>query len=55
MNTVRPVAEILLATYNGAAFVREQIDSILAQTDTHWHLTLSDDGSSDETPAILDE
>jgi len=55
MNTQRPVAEILMATYNGAQFVREQIDSILAQTDTNWHLTISDDGSTDATPAIIDE
>lgn len=48
-------AEILLPTYNGARYIREQIDSILAQTDGRWHLTLSDDGSTDGTQAILDE
>lgn len=46
--------EILLAAYNGEAFVREQIESILAQTDASWHLTVSDDGSQDGTAAILD-
>lgn len=46
--------EILLAAYNGERFIREQIDSILAQTDDGWHLTLSDDGSTDGTPEILD-
>ncbi|MBO4324167.1 MAG: glycosyltransferase family 2 protein [Lachnospiraceae bacterium] len=46
--------EILMATYNGAAFLREQIDSILAQTDGGWHLTVSDDGSEDETADIID-
>ena len=46
--------EILLAAYNGEKFIREQIDSILNQTDTHWHLTVSDDGSTDGTPAILE-
>lgn len=55
MNTQRPVAEILMATYNGAQFVREQIDSILAQTDASWHLTISDDNSTDGTDAIVDE
>lgn len=48
-------AEILLATYNGEKYIREQIDSILHQKDERWHLTLSDDGSSDGTPVILDE
>lgn len=31
------------------------IDSILAQDDTDWQLILSDDGSKDETPDILNE
>lgn len=47
--------EILLASYNGEAYIREQIDSILNQTDNDWHLTVSDDGSSDKTPEILDD
>ena len=55
MMTQKPVAEILMATYNGEKYVREQIDSILAQTDTCWHLTVSDDGSTDSTPGIIDE
>lgn len=47
--------EILMAAYNGAPYIREQIDSILGQTDTNWHLTLSDDGSTDGTDATIDE
>ena len=47
--------EILMATYNGERYVRAQLDSILAQTDDRWHLTVSDDGSTDATPDILDE
>ena len=46
---------ILMATYNGAAHLREQLDSILAQTDTDWTLYVHDDGSADETTAIIDE
>lgn len=48
-------AEILMTTYNGAKYLRAQLDSILAQTETRWHLTISDDGSTDDTPAILQE
>lgn len=44
-----------MASYNGEAYIREQLDSILQQTDKRWHLTLSDDGSTDGTPLILDE
>ena len=47
--------EILMAAYNGAPYIGEQIDSILQQTDTNWHLTISDDGSTDGTDAIIDE
>lgn len=46
--------EILMATYNGEKYLREQLDSILAQDDDRWHLTVSDDGSVDETASILD-
>ncbi|MDY3832975.1 MAG: glycosyltransferase, partial [Candidatus Ventricola sp.] len=44
-----------MAAYNGAPYIGEQIDSILQQTDTNWHLTISDDGSTDGTDAIIDE
>lgn len=47
--------EILMATCNGAAYLRKQLDSILNQSCTSWHLTVSDDGSADETPRILEE
>ena len=49
------MTEILLAAYNGEKYLRAQLDSILAQTLSDWHLTVSDDGSSDATPSILDE
>lgn len=46
---------ILLGTYNGAAYLAEQLDSFLAQTHTNWHIYVSDDGSSDATLAMLEE
>lgn len=45
--------EILLAAYQGEEFIREQINSILQQSYTDWHLTISDDGSTDKTVAII--
>ena len=47
--------EVLMATYNGKSYIREQIDSILNQTYENWHLTISDDGSTDGTDLIIDE
>lgn len=48
------IAEVLLATYNGEKYICEQIDSILGQTNMNWHLTISDDGSSDNTTSMID-
>lgn len=53
--TDRPTVEILLATYNGARFLREQVDSVLAQDYPTLRILVSDDGSDDETLAILDQ
>jgi rhamnosyltransferase len=46
---------ILMATYNGEKYLGEQIDSLLAQTYKDWHLYIHDDGSTDNTNAILRE
>jgi glycosyltransferase involved in cell wall biosynthesis len=45
--------EILLATYNGERTVAEQIESILGQSSTDWHLLVHDDGSNDSTVKIV--
>jgi len=45
---------ILMATLNGERFLREQLDSIEAQTVKGWTLWVSDDGSTDRTKEILD-
>ncbi|MDE1163312.1 MAG: glycosyltransferase family 2 protein [Acidobacteriaceae bacterium] len=50
-----PLIQVLLATYNGARFLREQIDSVLAQSYPAVELLLRDDGSRDGTQAILEE
>lgn len=39
------MVDILMAVYNGEKFVAEQIDSILAQSETDWHLIICDDMS----------
>lgn len=47
--------DILLATYNGEKYLREQIDSILKQTYKNFNLIISDDCSKDSTRKILKE
>ncbi|SLN15403.1 Glycosyl transferase family 2 [Aquimixticola soesokkakensis] len=44
---------ILLCTFNGAPYLRQQLDSYVAQTHRDWSLWVSDDGSDDDTRAIL--
>lgn len=45
--------EILLSTYNGEKYLREQLDSLVSQQYDDFHITIRDDGSRDDTPAIL--
>ena len=44
-----------MATYNGERYLREQIDSILAQTISFDELIICDDASTDRTCAIVSE
>ena len=44
---------VLLSTYNGEVYLKEQLDSIFAQSFSHFRLFIRDDGSSDNTLGIL--
>lgn len=46
---------VVLCTYNGAAFLQEQLESILSQTRRPDAMVVGDDGSSDSTLNILTE
>lgn len=50
-----PLVSIVICTYNQQNFIRETLDSALAQTYPNIEIIVSDDGSSDETPNILRE
>lgn len=50
--SVPPIA-ILLSVYNGEAFLNQQLDSFLAQSDDNWCLYWRDDGSQDASRAIM--
>jgi len=49
----RPLVSVLLASRDGARFLPESLASLGAQTYPEVELVLVDDGSRDETPAIL--
>ena len=44
---------ILMCTYNGELYIKEQLDSIQNQDYQNWLLYVSDDGSTDQTLPIL--
>jgi glycosyltransferase involved in cell wall biosynthesis len=46
---------ILLATYNGEAYLKAQLDSLFAQTYSHIEVIARDDGSSDNTVTLLSQ
>lgn len=46
---------ILLSTYNGSNFIRQQLDSLYSQKGVSIHIIVRDDGSTDNTVEILNE
>ena len=48
-----PVVSVLMPVYNGEAFLREAVDSILGQSFADFELIIVNDGSTDATGALL--
>lgn len=55
MNTSTPVVSIILPTFNRAHFIGETIQSVIDQTFTEWELLVLDDGSDDNTKALVQQ
>ena len=51
----RPPVSVCMATYNGSAYLRTQLDSILDQLGPDDELLVQDDASSDRTCAIIEQ
>lgn len=47
--------EILIPTFNGARYLKTQLDSILYQSCPHWRILIRDDGSTDGTLELIEE
>lgn len=55
MASPMPLLSVALCTWNGARWLRPQLDSILAQEDVRLELVALDDASTDDSLAILHE
>lgn len=49
----RPLVSIIMPTHNAGRYIGQAIESVLAQTYTHWELLIIDDASSDNTELIV--
>ena len=50
-----PFFSILVPTYNQSQYLKEALDSLIFQTDLDWEAIIVNDGSTDNTPQILEE
>jgi len=48
-----PLVSVAMATYNGYAFIAEQLESILTQTFSDFEIIIVDDHSTDDTRTLL--
>jgi len=53
MSDANPVVSVCIPTYKGASTIGAAIDSVLAQSFGDFELIVIDDGSPDETPAVV--
>jgi len=48
-----PLVSVIMPAYNSASYIETAIRSVMAQTYPHWKLLVIDDGSEDDTCAIV--
>jgi len=53
--TDSPDISVVMSVYNGAMHLRKTIDSVLSQKGVHFEFVIVNDGSTDESPKILED
>jgi len=51
---MKPLISILTPTFNHGKYIQTCIESVMKQTYPHWEMIIVDDGSTDDTPEIVD-
>ena len=54
-NERTPLLSLVVANHNKESYIRDCLDSILGQTYKNLEIIVSDDGSTDQSPAIIEE
>ena len=54
-NAEASLVSVIMPAYNAQRFIRKAIESVIAQTHTDWELLVLDDGSSDDTCAVVED
>lgn len=52
---IAPLVSIITPNFNGSRFLRDTIESVLAQTFLDWEMLIVDDGSTDGSDKIIEE
>ncbi len=50
-----PAISVIMSVHNHQAFVRQAVASVIEQTCADWELILINNGSTDDSPALIDE
>lgn len=55
METIQPKISVVIPIFNSEKYLKDTVESVLAQSFTDFELILVDDGSTDNSPRICDE